>query len=122
MDQTGWTVIETKFDSEQHHKETLFTIGNGYLGTRGTFEEGYPGSDPATFIHGVYDDVPVVQTELVNCPDWLPLVIYVGGDRFSLDQGEVLGYQQQLDLRWGIVSRDVLWCSPTGHKLSLIHI
>ena len=26
-------------------KETMFTIGNGYLGTRGTFEEGFPGEN-----------------------------------------------------------------------------
>ncbi len=120
MEQIGWTVIETQFDAaELHHKETLFTIGNGYLGTRGTFEEGYPGSSAATFIHGVYGDAPVVKTELVNCPDWLPLVITVGGDRFSLNEGEILGYQRQLDLRWGIVSRDILWRSPNGYTLYL---
>lgn len=118
MEQIGWTVIESQFDSSQlHHKETLFTIGNGYLGTRGTFEEGYPESNPATFIHGVYDAVPVVQTELANCPDWLSLTIVVEGDRFSLDRGEILGYQRQLDMRWGIVSRDVLWRSPSGRKV-----
>lgn len=120
MEQIGWTVIESHFDAaELHHKETLFTIGNGYLGTRGTFEEDYPGSNGATFIHGVYDDVPVVTTELVNCPDWLPLVIVVGGDRFSLDSGKILGYERQLDLRWGIVSRNVLWRSPNGHTVYL---
>ena len=120
MAQTDWTVIETQFDrSELHHKETLFTLGNGYLGTRGTFEEGYPGAIPATFINGVYDDIPVMHTELVNCPDWLSLAIVVGGDRFSLDQGEVLGCQRQLDLRWGLLSRDVLWRSRAGHTVYL---
>ena len=120
MAQTDWTVIETQFDrSELHHKETLFTLGNGYLGTRGTVEEGYPGAVPATFINGVYDDVPVMHTELVNCPDWLPLAIVVGGDRFGLDQGQVLGCQRQLDLRWGLLSRDVLWRSPAGHTVYL---
>lgn len=119
MDQIGWTVIETQFDaSELHHKETLFTLGNGYLGTRGTFEEGYPGACPATFIHGVYDDVPVMHTELVNCPDWLPLEITVAGDLFRLDQGQVLSYQRRLDLHWGLMSRDVQWRSPAGHTLN----
>lgn len=120
MDQAGWTVIETQFDcSELHHKETLFTLGNGYLGTRGTFEEGYPDASPATFINGVYDDVAVMHTELVNCPDWLPLKIVVAGDYFSLDQGEVLSYQRQLNLRWGLLSRDILWRSPSGHTINL---
>jgi kojibiose phosphorylase len=118
MDKNGWTVIETKFDPAQlHHSETIFTLGNGYLGTRGTFEEGYSGACPATFIHGVYDDVPVMHTELVNCPDWLSLVVVVAGERFSLDQGQVLGYQRQLDLRWGLISRNVLWRSPAGHTV-----
>mgnify|MGYP000303574292 CR=1 FL=1 len=120
MEQTGWTVIETQFDrSELHHKETLFTLGNGYLGTRGTFEEGYPGANSATFINGVYDDVAVMHTELVNCADWLPLEIVVAGDYFSLNQGEVLSYQRQLNLRWGLLSRDVLWRSPSGHTINI---
>lgn len=119
MDQTAWTVIETQFNpSELHHKETLFTLGNGYLGTRGTFEESYPGACTATFVHGVYDDVAVMHTELVNCPDWLPLTITVEGEVFRLDKGQVLSYERSLDLRWGLLSRDVVWRSPSGHTLN----
>ncbi len=117
---TDWSVIETQFDPTQlHYKETVFTIGNGYLGTRGSLEEGYRGAMGATLIHGVYDDVPVVHTELANCPDWLPLVVIVNGDRFRLDQGEILGYQRQLDLRRGVLSRDVRWCSGSGHTVDI---
>ncbi|HAG81065.1 MAG TPA: beta-phosphoglucomutase, partial [Cyanobacteria bacterium UBA12227] len=115
-----WDVIETQFDPSQlHHKETVFTVGNGYLGTRGSFEEGYPGAMGATLIHGVYDDVPIVYTELANCPDWLPLVIILNGDRFRLDQGEILSYSRQLDLRRGIVSRDVRWRSGSGYTVDI---
>jgi len=117
---TDWTVIETQFDPERlHHKETVFTIGNGYLGTRGSFEEGYSRALPATLIHGVYNDVPVVYTELANCPDWLPLTVSVNSDRFRLDQGEVLSYERQLDLRRGILSRRVRWRSPNGKTVEL---
>ncbi|MEH2461052.1 beta-phosphoglucomutase [Nostoc sp.] len=117
---TDWILIETQFDPEQlHSKETVFTIGNGYLGTRGSFEEGYPHASPATFIHGVYDDVPVVYTELVNCPDWLSLVVIVNGDRFRLDQGEVLRFDRQLDLRYGLLSRSLRWRSPSGNTIDI---
>ncbi len=120
MDRNAWNVIETEFlPAELHHKETLFTIGNGYLATRGTFEEGYPGANATTFIHGVYDDVPVVYTELVNCPDWLQLQITIAGEVFSLAQGEVLEYSRKLDLHWGILSRYVLWRSPAGNTVKL---
>ncbi len=118
MDRKAWNVIETEFSSSKlHAKETLFTIGNGYLATRGTFEEGYPGANATTFIHGVYDDVPVVYTELVNCPDWLSLQITIAGEVFSMAEGEVLEYTRQLDLHWGILSRYVLWRSRAGHTV-----
>jgi len=120
MDDVLWIVTESEFDSARlHHRETTFTLGNGYLGTRGTFEEGYPGAWPATFVHGVYDDVPIAHTELANCPDWLPLAVLVAGERFRLDRGQVLGYQRQLDLRRGLLSRDVRWRSPAGHTVDL---
>src|SRR6476619_3757774 len=119
MDSTGWIILETaetEFHAAHlHQKETVFTIGNGYLGTRGSFEEGYPGAWPATLINGVYDAVPVVYTELANCHDWLPLVIFINSDRFRLDQGEVLGYQRWLDMSRGLLVRKVLWRSPAGH-------
>jgi kojibiose phosphorylase len=117
---TDWTLIETEFDPDQvHHRETVFTIGNGYLGTRGSFEEGYPRALPATLLHGVYDDVPIVYTELANCPDWTPLLVIVDGDRFRLDQGEILRYERHLDLRRGILSRFVRWRSPSGKTIDL---
>ena len=117
---TDWTLIEPQFDPEQlRARETVFTIGNGYLGTRGSFEEGYPQALPATLIHGVYDDAPVIYTELANCPDWLSLVVIVNGERFRLDRGDILHYERQLDLRHGLLRRSVLWRSPTGETLDL---
>ena len=115
-DKAVWSVIETSFNpKELHHKETVFTIGNGYLGVRGSFEEGYIHDRPGTIVNGVYDDVPIAATEIVNCPNWLPLTIKVNGEAFRMDSGEILEYKRQLDMRLGILSRDVRWKSPSGH-------
>lgn len=132
MNMADWIVVETtegEFNPTQlHHKETVFTLSNGYLGTRGTFEEGYPGNCPATLINGVYDRAPVVQTELANCPDWLSLTLRFGHygptgtlqwERFRLDEGEVLHYQRWLNLHRGLLSRSVRWQSPSGQILTL---
>jgi len=116
----NWIVSETEFDPKKlHHKETVFTLGNGYLGTRGAFEEGYPGAQPATLIHGVFDDVPIVYTELANCPDWLPIYISIEGERFRLDQGTILAYRRELNVQRGVLSRAVRWRSPAGLTLDL---
>ncbi|NMF66801.1 beta-phosphoglucomutase [Brasilonema octagenarum UFV-E1] len=117
---TDWTLVETQLKPNQiQHRETVFTIGNGYLGTRGSFEEGSTRAVPATFIHGVYDNVPLVYTELANCPDWLPLIVTVDGERFRTERGEILSYERQLDLLRGILRRKVRWRSPGGKTIDL---
>ncbi len=115
-----WVVTQPTFDpAAQHHMETVFTLGNGYFSTRGAFEEGYPGDKAITFAHGVFDDMPVSFTELVNMPDWLDTTIWVDGASFRLDQGQVLHFFRQMDLRQGILRRDVRWQAPSGAIVDL---
>ena len=38
-----WVITEEKFLKEWNYRnETTFALSNGYIGTRGTFDEGYP--------------------------------------------------------------------------------
>jgi len=115
-----WNVVWTDLDPHrQHHRETVFTIGSGYFRSRGSFEEGYPNDHPMTLAHGIFDDMPVSFTELANLPNWLDFALRVDGERFRLDQGQVLAFRQVLDLRQGILRRAVRWQSPRGTVLDL---
>jgi kojibiose phosphorylase len=115
-----WLISEASFDPENlHTHETIFTQGNGYLGTRGAFEEYYPNEQRTTFVHGVFDDRPIFFTELVNFPDWLALEIILDGERFSLAEGELLAFERHLDLRTGLLSRTVRWRNPKGQTTRL---
>lgn len=116
-----WTIARDTFEAASiHHRESVFTTGNGYLATRGAFEEGFPGDRRATFAHGVFDAAPAVSTELVNMPDWLPLDIYLNGERFSLERGKLEAFEHLLDLRTGVVTRRVGWRSPRGDAATLV--
>ena len=116
-----WKITEEGFNPEkQHHKETVFTIGNGYLSTRGAFEENFSGERRATFLHGVFDDVPVVFTELANAPDWLEMEIFLDGERFRLSDGELLSFTRSLDLSTATLRRELRWCSPRGQITQLV--
>ncbi len=120
-DSSLWTLIEDKpeMDKRQAHQETIFTVGNGYLGTRGTYEERYLAEMRTTMIHGVFDDVPVVFTELANAPDWTEMEVLIDGQFFRLDQGTLLTYERSLDLRTGLHRRYVRWRSPKGQTVDL---
>jgi trehalose/maltose hydrolase-like predicted phosphorylase len=115
-----WIIREDTFNKQKiNHAETIFTIGNGYLSTRGAYEETYPGERRSTFIHGLFDDVPVSFTELVNSPDWLPLVVLLNGERFSMLDGTLGAYERTLDLRSGVLTRSLHWRSPNGRAARL---
>lgn len=116
----GWLVVENAFDADKlNHHETIFTIGNGYLGTRGAFEEYYPNENRSTFLHGVFDDTPVVFTELANAPDWMELEIWLAGERFSLEEGSLEAYHRELDMSTATIKRSLTWRSPNGRTTRL---
>lgn len=115
-----WLVVQPDFDpTQQHHMETVFTLGSGYFASRGSFEEGYPGERPLTLAHGIFDDMPVSVTELANLPNWLDFALTVDGQTFRLDQGTLLHFQRRLNLYQGVLQRQVRWQSPTGIILDL---
>jgi trehalose/maltose hydrolase-like predicted phosphorylase len=115
-----WHISEDTFDPRKlHSRETIYTIGNGYFGTRGTFEEGYPRAAPGTLLFGVFDKIPIGKEELANAPDWLTIKLFVNGERFRLDTGKILDYQRTLDMQDGILRRTVRWESPRGVRIQV---
>lgn len=119
---TNWLVRETAFRrADLRARETVFTIGNGYLSSRGAFEEGVLGDLPTTLIHGVFDDAPLVETELANAPNWLSLGLFVGEFCVQLDTGSLQHYERVLNLRNGVLTRTLRWQSPEGQTVDICY-
>src|SRR5881227_1730204 len=120
-----WHISEDSFDPKTltpkklHSRETVYTIGNGYFGTRGTFEEEYPKANPGTLLFGVFDKIAIAKEELANAPDWLTIKLFVNDERFRLDQGKILDYHRTLDMQNGVLSRTVRWESPGGIRIRI---
>ncbi|MBK8024267.1 MAG: hypothetical protein IPK19_23245 [Chloroflexi bacterium] len=100
-------------------------MGNGYLGTRGSFEEGNSGEMPSTLIHGIYDHAEEMQvSELVNVPNWLPIALTVDDtpfhtvfdrtDNLNPPFGALLGYERALLIDRGVLVRDLLFRAQSG--------
>ncbi len=115
-----WMVTESAFEPGAANRfETLFTVGNGYLGTRGTLEEGHRGELSGTYLCGVYDshDAPVI--DLVNAPDWLSFAVTVAGVRLDVQTCAVLSHERALDLRHGVLWRRTVFCDAVGRRTRL---
>lgn len=116
----GWLVVEDAFDpARQRAQETVFGIGNGRFATRGSLEEGYRANCPATLAHGLFAPHPLAHSELANLPDWTALDVHVDGQRFCLETGTLLQHRRTLDLRHGLLRREVTWRSPGGSTVEL---
>ncbi len=117
----NWLVAETDFVSENSSKfETIFSLGNGYMGLRSATEEGYAGEVRGCYVAGLFDEYPGEVTELPNIPDWTKIGITLDGEVFNLCRGEILSYQRQLNMQDGEFVRSVEWMSPSGKKTHLI--
>ncbi|QBE47823.1 glycoside hydrolase family 65 protein [Leucobacter triazinivorans] len=108
--------------------ETLFSLGNGYLGLRGNHEEGLPLGSHGTFVNGLHETWRIQHAEsaygfaehgqtIVNAPDAKAIRIYVDDERLNLASSEIVDMQRILDLRAGTLTRSLLWITPTGKRV-----
>jgi trehalose/maltose hydrolase-like predicted phosphorylase len=95
----SWALVEEGFSlAREHEIESICTVANGYVGTRGSLAEGSSLSSPATFLAGVFDagaDSPA-SPALVVLPDWTQLRIFVEESRSSLKPEKSLNIDESL--------------------------
>lgn len=102
-----WHLCEAGFViTREHEIESIFALGNGYVGTRGSLAEGSPLSSPATFVAGIYERPSGRVPELLTLPDWAKLAGGLDGAPLRLERGEILAHRRVLDMRDGILWRE----------------
>jgi trehalose/maltose hydrolase-like predicted phosphorylase len=110
---SAWVLVEEGFTlAREHELESLFAIGNGYAGSRGSLAEGSALSAPATFLAGVFHSEAGSVAGLVPTADWTRLSVTVDGHLLRLDHGHSLEHRRVLDMRQGILWRE--WRHQNG--------
>lgn len=97
-----WLIEQDEFRVSAQ-METCFTLANGYMGVRGTFEEMYPQEEYGTFIAGIYNKSEAQVTEFVNAPYFFGLQLYVNGIQVDLQNSEILDFYRALDMKQGLL-------------------
>ncbi len=115
-----WLITESGLDLGRLNTfETLFTVGNGLIGTRGALEEGHRGELSGTYLAGVYDSYDAAVIDLVNAPDWLSLAVFVDGVRLDIQTCSVVSHERALDLRRGLLWRQTIFADAAGRRTRL---
>jgi trehalose/maltose hydrolase-like predicted phosphorylase len=115
--------------AEEGLREALTSTGNGYFCTRGACE--WQDADdvhyPGTYAHGAYNrettilrGQPVLNEDLVNLPNWLPLSLRIEGEEaIALDNVELIDYRHEYDIRSALVIRDMRFRDRAGRQTRL---
>lgn len=126
-----WRLIESSFELDDAGvTETLFAVGNGYLGLRGNQPEGRFAHEHGTFINGFHETFPIRHAEqaygfaevgqaIINAPDAKVMRVYVDDEPLSLDVADVREYSRELDMRDGVLRRHVRWMTPSGKDVKI---
>ncbi len=126
-----WILTEDRLDPAQlPATETLFSIGNGYLGIRAAFEERKPVYHAGTYINGFYETKPIIYGEhaygfarnrqtMLNVTDGTVIELWIDDDPFDLTTGTIHRYSRSLEMRSGLLRREVEWESPSGKRIRL---
>ncbi|MCK5493429.1 MAG: glycoside hydrolase family 65 protein, partial [Candidatus Omnitrophica bacterium] len=99
-----WCIKEDEFDKEiQSIRETQFSLGNGFMGTRGVLEEIPEGSVPGTYIAGVFDRFTSQVSELVNLPNPFNFKIMANGEKIGAVEMDIFEHKRVLNMRDGLL-------------------
>lgn len=126
-----WQIRQRRLDPRSLGvAESLFTLANGYVGWRGTLEEGEPCQLPGSYVNGFYETWPMAHDSaahgmpdegqiLVEVADAKCFRLFADGARFSPSDAGVESFSRWLDLRAGVLRREVVWRAPGGARLAI---
>lgn len=123
-----WKLVEVEPGNDLGVTETLFAIGNGYIGMRGNATEGREAHAHGTFLNGFHETWAIHHAEeayafaktgqtIVNVPDAKLMKLYVDDEPLLLTHADLEHYERCLDFRTGVSYRDLIWRTPAGKRV-----
>ncbi len=124
-----WSIVETEPDlSELARGESVFALSNGHIGLRGNFDEGEPFGIAGTYLNSFFEERPLPYAEagygfpetgqtVVDVVNGKLIRLLVDDSPLDLRYGRIRSHVRTLDLRTGILNRELDWVSPAGKRI-----
>lgn len=127
-----WSIIEESFDPQtQEISESVFSIGNGYMGGRANFEEQYSGNSlQGSYMAGVYypdktrvgwwkNGYPEYFAKVLNSTNWIGINVDIDGTALDLAKCTVTEFQRVLNMKEGTLSRSFTATLADGKEVKV---
>ncbi|HYH12590.1 MAG TPA: hypothetical protein VD789_09580, partial [Thermomicrobiales bacterium] len=131
FDVDPWAIVEPTLRLDRlAHTESIFALSNGHIGLRGNLDEGEPHVVPGTYLNGFFETVPLPYAEggygypeegqsMIDVTNGKPTRLLVDDEPFDVRYGELRSHRRVLDLRAGVLRREVEWVSPAGQAVRI---
>ncbi|ACT93971.1 glycoside hydrolase family 65 protein [Dyadobacter fermentans] len=127
-----WCIVEEGFHPEHNEiTESLMSLGNGRMGQRGNFEEGYSGKTLlGNYVAGVYfpdktrvgwwkNGYPDYFAKVLNACNWAGIEIRIGADLLDLNTCKIDDFKRVLNMKEGVLDRTATVTLSGGRKLRI---
>lgn len=127
-----WCIVEDGFHPEHNEiTESLMSLGNGRMGQRGNFEEGYSGKTLlGNYVAGVYfpdktrvgwwkNGYPSYFAKVLNACNWTGIDIRIGSEVLDLHTCKVEEFRRVLNMKEGVLERTATVTLTGGRKLRI---
>ncbi|MGH1504959.1 MAG: glycoside hydrolase family 65 protein [Acidimicrobiales bacterium] len=127
-----WRLVETEPSADDLGvTETLFGLGNGYIGMRANASEGRDAHSHGTFLNGFHETWPIQHAEsahafaktgqtIVNVPDAKLMKLYVDDEPLLVGQADLESYERVVDFASGRSWRELIWRTPSGKRIRVL--
>jgi alpha,alpha-trehalose phosphorylase len=110
--------------------ESIFALSNGHIGLRGNLDEGEPHGLPGSYLNGFFESLPLPYAEtaygypeegqsLIDVTNGKLMRLLVDDTAFDVRYGTLLRHERVLDLRDGLLRREVEWTTPPGKRVAI---
>ncbi|MDQ2679142.1 MAG: family 65 glycosyl hydrolase [Actinomycetota bacterium] len=126
-----WKIVEPELDLDRLGvTESVFALGNGHLGLRGNLDEGEPRDSPGSYLNSVYELRPMPAAEpgygtpessqtVLNVTNGKVMRVLVDDEPLDVRYGSLRRHRRELDLRAGVLTREMEWVSPAGQAVRI---
>ncbi|SCE84885.1 alpha,alpha-trehalose phosphorylase [Micromonospora coriariae] len=128
-DEETWRIRRTAADLDRlGETESIFALGNGWVGWRGVLDEGAPCAMPGSYVNGFHERrelsypeegyaFPQASDTLVSAPNAALIRLWVDDEPLDIRTGTLHVHERVLDLRAGVLRRETEWVSPAGRRV-----
>lgn len=115
-----WLIEQENYNQEDTIVwESLFCLTNGYLGIRGSHEEGTKKSLPYVYINGVFDKSETFMRELVALPNWLGIKLYIEKELIGIEDCEIIEFKRVLDMKQALLIKQIVLRDKKGRETEI---